>query len=95
MKKTFVFCITFLFLFVSSAHPTPDEYLPELGKDYVYWRTKTLIYSKQGETEKTNKARKNFQKSNYALSHGGYTEKEIYKAIKDAEDYYQKNPIRP
>lgn len=66
----------------------------ELAKDYVFWRTRILIYAKQGKTEKADKARNNFRGALYALEHGGYTEAEISGAIKYAEDYYQANPVR-
>jgi hypothetical protein len=28
--------------------PAPDQYLPELAKDYVYWRAKILLCTKEG-----------------------------------------------
>jgi hypothetical protein len=82
-----------LFTYLLS-EPAPDQYLPELAKDYVYWRAKILLCTKEGNSAKAQTAREPMRGAEQYLFHSTYTEAEATTAIQKAEDFYTKNPLR-
>jgi hypothetical protein len=76
------------------SEPAPDQYLPELAKDYVYWRAKILLCTKEGNSAKAQTAREPMRGAEQYLFHSTYTEAEATTAIQKAEDFYTENPIR-
>ena len=74
--------------------PAPDQCLPELAKDYVCWRAKILICTKEGNSAKAQTARERMRRAEQYLFHSTYTEAEATAAIQKAENFYMKNPIQ-
>jgi hypothetical protein len=86
-----VFITAFAYLISESA---PDRYLPELAKDYVYWRAKILLCTKEGNSAKAQTARERMRRAEQYLFHSTYTEAEAATAIQQAEDFYKNKPIQ-
>lgn len=72
----------------------PDEYLPDLAKDLVYWRTKILLCQRAGKTAEADAARERMRRAESYLFGSTYTESEAVAAIREAEAHYTNNPIR-
>jgi hypothetical protein len=91
-----IFCAAVVIVAFTSllSESTPDQYLPELAKDYVYWRAKILLCTKEGNPAKAQTARERMRRAEQYLFHSTYTEAEATAAIQNAEDFYTKTPIR-
>jgi hypothetical protein len=76
------------------AEAIPDQYLPELAKDYVYWRAKIILCQQSGSPADADKARQRIRQAENYLFHSTYTDAEAVQAIQDAEAYYKKSPVR-
>jgi hypothetical protein len=85
-------CIVACTAHVSETYP--DQYLPELGKDYVYWRAKTLICAQEGNDAQAQKSRERMRGAERYLFHSNYTEAEAVAAIREAEQYYSQHKVR-
>lgn len=76
------------------ANAVPDRYLPDLAKDYVYWRTKIILCTNAGKKADADQARERMRRAESYLFNSTYTSSEATAAIQEADTHYTRNPIR-
>jgi len=70
-----------------------DPQLWETGKDYVFWRAKILVCSRDGNQAKAERARDEMRRAEHYLFNTNWTQTQATEAIQKAEEHYRQRPV--
>lgn len=67
-----------LLMLTTSGYSAPDQFLPELAKDYVYWRAKILLCTQAENPADADKARQRMREAERYLFRSTYNPQNAY-----------------